>query len=71
MSGATSTSTVTAVWGPCPMCWAQGRIYEDRNGEGLVPSPCGSCLGIGERLVEATPPGQVVPHRYATPSLGR
>lgn len=35
-------------WTPCPMCWGQRRIYEDRNGEGLVPTTCPSCLGIGE-----------------------
>ena len=48
MSTATSQPTITPVWAPCAMCWGQGRIYQDRNGEGIVPSPCGWCLGVGE-----------------------
>ena len=36
------------VWVPCPMCWGQRRIFEDRNGEGLVPQVCPACLGIGQ-----------------------
>lgn len=39
-----------ATWAPCPTCWGQRRIYEDRNGEGLVPCTCPSCLGLGERM---------------------
>ena len=37
-----------AIWSPFPTCWGQRRIYEDPNGEGLVPCTCPSCLGIGE-----------------------
>ena len=48
MSTATSQPTITPVWAPCAMCSGQGRIYQDRNGEGIVPSPCGWCLGVGE-----------------------
>lgn len=47
----TAASSPTAVWAPCPTCWGQRRIYADRNGEGLVPHACPSCLGLGERLV--------------------
>jgi len=35
---------------PCPTCWGQRRIFEDRNGEGLVPCACRTCLGAGERI---------------------
>jgi len=55
MHTATSTSTATPIWAPCPMCWGQGRIYQDHNGEGIVPSACATCLGLGERLVENAP----------------
>ena len=37
-----------AAWSPCATCWGQRRIYEDRNGEGLVPLTCPGCLGVGE-----------------------
>ena len=37
-------------WAPCPTCWGQRRIFEDRNGEGLVPGTCPGCLGLGEIL---------------------
>ena len=38
------------VWEPCPFCWGQRRIFHRAaNGEGLVPRPCPSCLGVGER----------------------
>jgi hypothetical protein len=37
-------------WAPCPTCWGQRRIYQDRNGEGLVPDTCPGCLGLGEIL---------------------
>ena len=40
-----------AVWRPCPICWGQRRIYQDRNGEGLVPQTCQACLGVGEAMV--------------------
>ena len=39
-----------AVWSPCSTCWGQRRIYEDRNGEGLVPVTCPTCLGLGEQV---------------------
>lgn len=55
MSSATSTATTTAIWAPCPWCWGQGRIYQDHNGEGIVPAPCPACLGIGERMVDVAP----------------
>jgi hypothetical protein len=41
----------SATWAPCPTCWGQRRIFEDRNGEGLVPCTCSACLGLGERIV--------------------
>src|SRR5205807_5963706 len=45
-----------AVWSPCATCWGQRRIYEDRNGEGLVPLTCPTCLGLGEELkLDAAP----------------
>jgi hypothetical protein len=40
-----------AIWATCPTCWGQRRIWEDPNGEGLVPSVCPGCLGVGERVV--------------------
>lgn len=40
-----------AIWIPCAMCWGQRRIFEDLDGEGLVPCTCPSCLGLGEHLV--------------------
>ena len=40
-----------ALWRPCPTCWGQRRILEDRNGAGLVPQRCPTCLGLGEQLV--------------------
>lgn len=46
-----STAERPTVWRPCPTCWGQRRIFEDRNGEGLVPQTCRACLGIGEELV--------------------
>ena len=39
-----------ACWAPCPTCWGQRRIFEDRNGEGLVAGTCPGCLGLGEIL---------------------
>ncbi len=41
--------TTPVIWVPCGTCWGQRRLYEDRNGEGLVPCVCPGCLGIGER----------------------
>ena len=54
MSAAISTASlrVPATWAPCPTCWGQRRLYEDRNGEGLVPCVCPECLGVGERIVD-------------------
>lgn len=40
-----------AIWIPCAMCWGQRRIFEVRDGEGLVPAACPWCLGLGEGLV--------------------
>jgi hypothetical protein len=40
-----------AVWRPCPTCWGQRRVFEDRKGEGLVSHPCPACLGLGQELV--------------------
>lgn len=37
-------------WTPCPTCWGQRVIFENANGEGLVPCTCPACLGLGERL---------------------
>lgn len=32
----------------CASCWGQGRIHRQaRNGEGLVPTACGTCGGTG------------------------
>jgi len=42
-----------AVWAPCATCWGQRRIYEDLNGEGLVPCTCPTCLGLGETIADA------------------
>ncbi len=51
MSTAIHVDLPPAVWTPCPTCWGQRRIFEDRNGEGLVPCTCPVCLGVGERIV--------------------
>lgn len=51
MSTAIHVDLPPAVWTPCPTCWGQRRIFEDRNGEGLVPCTCPACLGVGERIV--------------------
>ena len=51
MSTAIQLSISLAIWEPCATCWGQRRIFEDRNGEGLVPSTCPGCLGVGERVV--------------------
>jgi hypothetical protein len=45
----TTEAAAEVVWTPCPTCWGQRRIYDDPNGEGLVPCLCPTCLGIGER----------------------
>jgi hypothetical protein len=45
------TPASPAVWRPCPICWGQRQVFEDRNGEGLVPHPCVACLGLGQELV--------------------
>ncbi len=50
MSTAIHVDLPPAVWTPCPTCWGQRRIFEDRNGEGLVPCTCPACLGLGERI---------------------
>jgi hypothetical protein len=39
-----------AIWIPCPSCWGQRRIFEDRNGDGLTPCTCPGCLGLGEQI---------------------
>jgi hypothetical protein len=44
-------TTTLDTWAPCGLCWGQRRIFEDRNGEGLVPRVCPACLGVGERPV--------------------
>lgn len=32
----------------CAVCWGQAKIYAPaRNGEGLVPVPCGTCDATG------------------------
>jgi hypothetical protein len=46
----TAVITPPAIWTPCRICWGQRRIYENRNGEGLVPCTCTHCLGVGEEL---------------------
>ena len=51
---AVGVDAAPVIWSPCPTCWGQRRVYEDLNGEGLVPCTCPSCLGIGERIF---PPG--------------
>ena len=51
MSTAIHVTFPAATWAPCPTCWGQRRIFEDRNGEGLVPCTCPECLGLGERVV--------------------
>ena len=48
------TPSPTAIWAPCATCWGQRRIYEDRNGEGLVPCTCPTCLGLGEGIVDVS-----------------
>lgn len=51
MTTTTRTPARPAVWRPCATCWGQRRIYQDRNGEGLVPQTCPACIGVGEELV--------------------
>ncbi len=51
MSAATDTAGLLGIWVPCSLCWGQRRIFEDRNGEGLVPCTCPACLGLGERPI--------------------
>jgi hypothetical protein len=51
MGTAIRISIPSATWEPCATCWGQRRIFEDRNAEGLVPSTCPGCLGLGERVV--------------------
>jgi len=47
----TRTPAPPVLWRPCPTCGGQRRIYQDRNGEGLVPYTCPACLGVGDELV--------------------
>jgi hypothetical protein len=47
---ATLQPDTRTIWTPCPTCWGQRRIFEDHNGEGLVPHACPSCLGLGEQM---------------------
>ncbi len=51
MSIAVDLPTIAASWTACPTCWGQRRIFEDHNGEGLVPHTCPGCLGLGERIL--------------------
>lgn len=51
MSTALQIPVPAAIWAPCPTCWGQRQIFEDFNGEGLVPCTCPTCLGLGERVV--------------------
>ena len=51
MTTTTHTPARPALWRPCATCWGQRRIYQDRNGEGLVPHTCPACIGVGEELV--------------------
>lgn len=53
MSTAIQIPIQSTVWEPCATCWGQRRIFEDCNGEGLVPRMCPTCLGLGERVVLA------------------
>ncbi len=48
---AIDATTTLDTWAPCGLCWGQRRIFEDCNGEGLVPRVCPACLGVGERPV--------------------
>lgn len=48
---AIDATTSLDTWAPCALCWGQRRIFQDRNGEGLVPFVCPACLGVGERPV--------------------
>jgi len=48
---AIDATTTLDTWAPCGLCWGQRRIFEDCNGEGLVPRGCPACLGVGERPV--------------------
>lgn len=41
---------IPITWEPCGICWGQRQIFEDVNGEGLVPRACPTCLGLGERV---------------------
>lgn len=56
MSSALAITVPQATWAPCSTCWGQRRIYEDHNGEGLVPCACPDCLGLGEHLVFVATP---------------
>jgi hypothetical protein len=51
-SGPTFPATRAVTWTSCGTCWGQRRLWEDRNGEGLVPVRCPGCLGVGEQLRE-------------------
>lgn len=44
-----------AIWAPCAWCWGQRRIFEQLDGEALVPYRCPGCLGLGEQLVVSLP----------------
>jgi hypothetical protein len=46
--------TAPVVWEPCGTCWGQRQIFDNPNGEGLVPHACPTCLGLGERAVVVT-----------------
>ena len=66
-----STAEHPAVWRPCPTCWGQRRVFEDRNGAGLVPHPCPACLGIGEELAAPVPAPIPVRHHARGPEATR
>ena len=57
------------IWTPCPTCWGQRRIFENPNGEGLVPHTCPSCLGLGEQI-SASPGRRSGPHPGPTDARG-
>jgi hypothetical protein len=43
--------TIPITWTLCATCWGQRQVFDNPNGEGLVPHACPSCLGLGERAI--------------------